>query len=67
MLTQKQNMMNFASVKNLGKTENFDLDVQDVVFGLTLCLVDGNFQMTIFVTGKIKINTHVLSTGRVPS
>jgi hypothetical protein len=47
MLTLKQIVRKVLSVKNLGKTENFGIDVQVVVFGYTLNVVDGNFQMVI--------------------
>jgi hypothetical protein len=49
-LTQKQIVRNVSSVKNLGKTENFGMDIQAVVFGHTLNVADGNFEMAIFVT-----------------
>jgi hypothetical protein len=50
MLTQKQNMINISSVKNWGTIENFGTDIQVLVFGHMLSIVDGDFQKFIFVT-----------------
>jgi hypothetical protein len=70
MLTQKRGVRNVSSTKNLGKTENFGVDVQVMVFGHTLIVVNGSFQMEIFVKWfekEIKMKTYVVSEGRVHS